>query len=92
LVSIQKSLIDSSTIPCYVKAMRKRITHIAWDFGIIQDTVSDILGFFPGQKTTKTICKKRVVMKNIDNKNPSCPECSEWLKRNPEPEYPKHSD
>ena len=63
--------------------MKTKHTHVAWDFGTIQDTVTEVLGHFPGLKTTKTLCKMRVKMENIDNKNPTYPECLEFLKRNP---------
>ena len=63
--------------------MKKQLKHVAWDFGIVLDTVSEILGYSPKQKTTKTLCKRRIILKNIDNKNPTCPICSERLKRDP---------
>jgi hypothetical protein len=63
--------------------MKKRVTHVSWDFGAIQDIATEILGYRPEKKTSKTLCKKRVSMKNIDNTNPTCSECSELLKRDP---------
>ena len=61
--------------------MKEKVTHTAWDFGIVMDTLTEILGHRPGQKTTKTLCKRRISTKNIDNSSPTCPECSELLKR-----------
>jgi len=75
--------IDSSILPCYPIIMKTKLTHVAWDFGIIQRTAIEILGYTPGQKTTKTLCKRRVKMERINNTKPTCPECMEILKRDP---------
>lgn len=64
--------------------MKKLVTHVAWDFGIVLDTATEVLGYRPEQKTTKTLCKKRVRIKSIDNSNPTCPECLEFLKDDPD--------
>ena len=50
--------------------MKSHPIHVAWDFGTIIDVATEILGYRPEQKTTKTMCKKQVRMKYIDNKTP----------------------
>jgi hypothetical protein len=65
------------------ESQKMLITYVAWDFGIVSDSASKILGFRPEQKTTKTLCKKRVRMKNINNTQPTCPSCLESLRSDP---------
>lgn len=45
--------------------------HIAWDYSIIDS----FFGRDPKQKTTKTICNKRVSLNKIDSNNPNCEDC-----------------
>ena len=63
--------------------MKKQMTHVAWDFGTVLDVTTQIMGYRPEQKTTKTLCKKRVNIKNINNTNPTCPVCLKYLERDP---------
>ena len=49
-------------------------THIAWDHSILNNI------FGKGdQQTTKTQCERRVPLSQIDNDNPTCQDCIEWL-------------
>ena len=45
--------------------------HIAWDFSAIDR----IFGSYSTQKTTKTLCDKRVKIDSIDSDNPTCEKC-----------------
>jgi hypothetical protein len=46
------------------------IKHIAWDYSVI----NNVLGT-GNQKTTKTLCNRRVSMSKISSDNPTCEEC-----------------
>ncbi len=56
------------------------IKHISWDQGIINKSMGE-LGMFTFQNTSlKTLCGKRVNIKNIDNYHPTCSTCIETKK------------
>jgi hypothetical protein len=51
------------------------VKHIAWDQGAIIQGVAEVTGFVVPQKTTKTMCDKRVALLAISNNHPTCKEC-----------------
>jgi Protein of unknown function (DUF3039). len=51
------------------------MTHIAWDRSAIHRAINEVFGMTVSQKTTKTLCGKRVSFNKIDNFHPVCPDC-----------------
>lgn len=63
--------------------MRIRITHVAWDYGVVNEAVSEVLKVpieTVQSKTTQTLCGRRVGPELIDNDNPICQKCIEELR------------
>lgn len=63
--------------------------HVAWDKGACRDAFTDVFGSafvndVLKQKTSKTLCGKRVSMSAIDNQTTDCPNCLAELKREQE--------
>jgi len=55
--------------------MEFTMIHLAWDEGVINSAMKEILGVSCSTKTVTTYCKKRVPQNLIDNKNYNCPTC-----------------
>lgn len=51
--------------------------HLAWDEGVIDAAMREVLGCTFAPKTTKTYCGKRVTYVRIDNSHYNCPACKE---------------
>jgi hypothetical protein len=60
----------------------KTVKHLAWDEGIINKVMREVLGSSYQNKTTKTYCEKRVSFSKIDNEDYDCPQCK--LRKNAE--------
>lgn len=56
-------------------------THIARDQVPVDDVFGTVFGFVPWQKTTKTLCGRRVKTSRIVRDEPTCPACRDMLKR-----------
>ena len=57
--------------------------HCPWDYGTTRSIAGEILGHMPAQKTCKTLCGKRVRLKQIDNAAFDCPDCRRLFEADP---------
>ena len=57
------------------KEVALKDSHVAWDYGAINEAFEQVLGFGVHQRSTKTLCNRRVSMFQIDNSLPTCPDC-----------------
>ncbi len=52
-----------------------KITHVAWDQGIIDKSFDQVFGSHLQQKSSKTMCGIRVSLAFIDNHQATCDRC-----------------
>ena len=74
----QKKAKDRKSQKTMVESISRgnNMMHISWDLGVINKSMGE-LGMFNFQNSSKTLCGKRVNIKNISSHHPTCPRCIE---------------